>query len=402
MRIVHGMANIFLVMLIVMQISINFQQIDLMERTLETQRLATAIDNSAKFAFGNSLKVSNLEQEYNDLSSFTVDPTNMLDDFAFMLARCYGLAANNENYSMIKSYIDGAIICDNNGYYVLGIQDKPYANNIDLSNSYTADYYDNRDAILGGSNANDLRPIEKQVAQGITSKELSWSVKLPYYFETGNEHFALSLTNPNTVVIKGDLTGNLRVKRHTGVIKKNPVKMTYQHDGKEYEVDYVETEGQYLDASGSVISKDILNDTIKYRVINTKLSKEFNKSIDDITSVRGRKRSYTVYLPTETTSKGLNPVRNSSLLVAMSTVPFATKAKLTQPVLSGYTAVTKQYIVGFIDGDSGKHEYCFASQLPKEILESQADKLETFYSMTEAAKAGYIPSLKYITRPIIR
>lgn len=82
MNVLHGLANIFLIFVLVIQVQILHTQIQEMDKDLDSARLQTAIDNSTKYAFGNSLKISNLEQTYEDLNSFTVDPSNILDDFS--------------------------------------------------------------------------------------------------------------------------------------------------------------------------------------------------------------------------------------------------------------------------------------------------------------------------------
>ena len=62
MNVLHGLANIFLIFVLVIQVQILHTQIQEMDKDLDSARLQTAIDNSTKYAFGNSLKISNLEQ----------------------------------------------------------------------------------------------------------------------------------------------------------------------------------------------------------------------------------------------------------------------------------------------------------------------------------------------------
>ena len=127
MNVLHGLANIFLIFVLVIQVQILHTQIQEMDKDLDSARLQTAIDNSTKYAFGNSLKISNLEQTYEDLNSFTVDPSNILDDFSLLMLKCYDLADTEENRQVVLDSIDGALLCDVDGYYLLQLADVPYA-----------------------------------------------------------------------------------------------------------------------------------------------------------------------------------------------------------------------------------------------------------------------------------
>lgn len=395
MNVLHGLANIFLIFVLVIQVQILHTQIQEMDKDLDSARLQTAIDNSTKYAFGNSLKISNLEQTYEDLNSFTVDPSNILDDFSLLMLKCYDLANTEENRQVVLDSIDGALLCDVDGYYLLQLADVPYAE-YDNPTYYSIREYSNELYNLNTYNS-------MQVPFAMTSPQLKWSLKLPYYMEVDNFHMAMSLTNPDLIAIGGNEDGtDLRIDRVNGRLELETIKEEISHDGRTYEVDRNIYTGYYKKPwSEDYWTQEELNDDMKIATINRLLNRQFNASIDAITEAKGRTRNYTVYLPSETTRTGVNPIKNSCLLVAMSEVPFAPDAEIIEPSLAGYTAVTKQYIVGF-QTDEGTYEYCYATQLPKEISDVDTDNIETFHDMTDAASSGYIPSLEYITRPIFR
>lgn len=401
MKVGSFMHSFLLIFLILMEVLISMRGFKRDQEQLEALRLAQAIDNSAKYAFSNAIKISDLEQTYSGLDTYAVDPTYILNDFAMMFTKCYGKAMTEENYSRVKSYIDGAVLCDHNGYYILRVQDAPYGGT-EVPDRYSVNIYDNETKIRDGASTSGLVPsdVTLEKTESVAHK-LYWGTKMPYYYEVGNEHIALDITNSDTTILKGYIDGVIRVKRNTGAVNRVTKTETYTVGAETVNMDYVEESGVYLDYDGNAYAQDKLSDAIKIRVINTLLSKQLNSSIDEITEVRGRKRQYSVYLPTSGTVNGINPVKNTGLIIAMSQSPF-TQAKINKPVLAGYTAVAKEYVVGFYNSEDKVYQYCYASQLPNEIAEAQADRLETFGSFKDAARAGYNPSLKYITRPIIR
>lgn len=401
MKIGSFLQPLLLIFILIMEVSVTMRGLQREKTQLDSLKLAQAIDNSAKYAFSNALKISDLEQTYDGLDTYSVDPTNVLNDFAFMFTKCYGKAMTEESYNAVKSYIDGAILCDHNGYYILRVQETPYGGT-EAPESYTVQMYDNEERVRDGTDTSNLRPSTETLEKtGSVAYGLYWGAKLPYYYEVGNEHLALDITNADTTIIKGYIDGALKLKRNTGQTKRDTKTETYMVGEEQVTISYVEESGVYLNYSGEPYKEEELNDSIKVRVINTLLAKQLNSSIDEITKVRGRKRQYTVYFPTTGTVNGINPVKNTGLIMSMSQSPFS-QAKLTKPVLAGYTAVEKEYVVGFYNTEDKVYQYCYASQLPSEISEAQADKLEMFTDFKDAARAGYSPSLKYITRPVVR
>lgn len=112
--------------------------------------------------------------------------------------------------------------------------------------------------------------------------------------------------------------------------------------------------------------------------------------------------NYSVYLPSTTTQSGVNPVKSDTLLIAMSKASFAGKyAYLSEPILAGHRAVSKEYIVEYWEDVPGSgvpvRRYCYASQLPLNV-----ERREIYYSEYEAMMAGCKPSLEYLTRPLLR
>ena len=105
------------------------------------------------------------------------------------MLKCYDLADTEENRQVVLDSIDGALLCDVDGYYLLQLADVPYAE-YDNPTYYSIREYSNELYNLNTYNS-------MQVPFAMTSPQLKWSLKLPYYMEVDNFHMAMSLTHPD-------------------------------------------------------------------------------------------------------------------------------------------------------------------------------------------------------------
>lgn len=381
-----GILNMVAVGLIIFQVSIFHNQLQIDERDFQSEVLATAIDNATEYAFSNSLAYSSLNQQYDKMQTLTLDPTNVLLDFETIMCCCYNMALTEQNLKYVESCIDGGVLCDADGYYTLMIGNKPLLNDGDKVKDSGNRYFVKFDNFGGSAVVK-----EKLTTTENRNNELIWSVKLPYEIKIDNQTIGLNITNGDTIVVM-----NNNVVRHSGISERSKIPYTFRQNGKEETYYKFKENYIYMDFAGTAFSKLKLSDDLKIQRINNLLATALNTSVQDIVSTRGINANYTVYLPSSTTQSGVNPITSNTLLLSMSKASFAGKyAFLSEPVLSGYKAVSKEYIVGFIE--DGEKRYCYASQLPETIKRE-----EVFYSMYDAMMANYQPSFKYLKYPLSR
>lgn len=375
--------------LVLFYVSILYNQVQVNERDFQSEVLATAIDYSNGFAFANSLKYSSLDQDYDELQTLVSDPTNILRDFEIMMCCCYNMSLTEENLKLVESCIDGGVLCDSTGYYVL-----TYANDPILIEGNTEAKGKERDYVEYDATGGNKVVSKTPEVTNNTKKDLRWTLKLPYVINIDDEAIALNITNGDTIVYK---PSSKVMARNTGMMDRITETRYFRFYDNEIPFTKILVTNHYMNHAGTAISSDKLNDKIKIQRINNILATALNESIKDITEVRGKQMNYTVYLPSSTTQSGVNPVKSNTLLISMSKASFAGQyAHLSEPVLSGFRAVSKEYIAGYIDEDGAKR-YCYASQLPTDI-----NREEMFYSMYDAMMAGYKPDFKYIHYPLMR
>ena len=441
MGVLNLLASAFIIYLII----IAHNQIEIHERDFQSEVLAQAIDTANGYAFRNSLYYSNLDQEYDDLQTMTLDPTNVLRDFEIMMCICYGMSLSNENMELVASCIDGGILCDSDGYYVLKILEQPILMDETVSGEDYRYVYENGVKKAIGKRVyvtNDTETFASQVGTPVDKVKtsnvryaLGWSTKMPYTIRTiskirldGTDEnhginissvptiekstYAMNLTNANTYryMIKNG-KGRLERQRHS-TPERRVEKREYMHHNIKYEFDkIVSSYNQYYpkDVVPYNIKDDkvywmgnYIEDKTKYQMLNVLLASELNNSIKNILGERGIQMNYNVYLPSTTTQSGVNPIMSNTLLISMSKASFAGKyAYLSEPILAGHRAVDKEYIVEYVDKVDGVRRYCYASQLPVDLYPLDERK-EMYYSEYDAVMAGCKPGLEYITRPLLR
>jgi hypothetical protein len=381
-------------------VSIAHNQIKVNERDFQSEVLAEAIDKSNEYAFVNSLKYSSLNQEYDELNTLTIDPTNVIRDFETMMCLCYNMALSEENLNLVGSCIDGGVLCDSDGYYILQIADEPVIMDSDGKN-YKIQTVKRKAVTYDSIGAKQVKEHTTQITNNV-SKELSWSLKLPYSYTLSDGTYALNIANGDSLIYTG-ISGN-QIVRTNGISDRVEEPRWYRQNNEEIQYYKVSQIYTYQNASGGTVNPSLLNDSLKIQRINNILSTAINESIKSILEARGIQMNYTVYLPANTTQSGVNPVRTNTLLISMSKASFAGQyASLSEPVLSGFRAVSKEYLVRFKDED-GIDRYCYASQLPSTITRDAM-----YYSAYEAIMdtsanngAGCRPSFKYIQYPLLR
>lgn len=424
--------NLIASSLIVYMVIIAHSQIEVHERDFQSEVLAQAIDTANGYAFRNALNYSSLDQEYEDLQTMTLDPTNVLRDFETMMCICYGMALSDENMQLVASCIDGGVLADFDGYYILQIANKPVLNDtLAADEDYTKRVINGQGKPVKIGNrvyiendaetyAASLKTNPKTggttfdvVDTGNVEYALGWSSKLPYVIHgigpDGQEGtYAMALTNANHIRY---IPTTRKITRYRSTSPTRAIEQrVYMHNGQEIEFNKTIVNYNLLydmfnytkDASGVVHIGAKVRDLDKFQKINNQLATAINSSIKQILGARGIQMNYSVYLPSTTTQSGVNPVKSDTLLIAMSKASFAGKyAYLSEPILAGHRAVSKEYIVEYWEDVPGSgvpvRRYCYASQLPLNV-----ERREIYYSEYEAMMAGCKPSLEYLTRPLLR
>lgn len=195
---------------------------------------------------------------------------------------------------------------------------------------------------------------------------LGWSIKRPYLVEYDSA---------------GSLT-SFAVEINTEKWSKA------QFAGGSFDITY----GTLYSEAGAqgYLTKDLVT-----RRINSVITDAFASAVRQTAELRGSK-PYNIYIPPVTTSHGINNVAGPSFLIVMQDADFTGDAKVEEAVLSGLRTAKKTYIIGFMD-DDGVKRYCYEGQLPDSMME-RADAF--FYSLEDAAKAGYRPAYEYLSRKV--
>lgn len=367
--------------ILMVELALFNNQHEIMRRDFDTDRLAAAIEYAEESAFAQSLQSGTISTDYTDIGGVVCDPTNTLDVFSAVMCANYNMAITGSNKQMILNSIDAACLINNDGYYIAL-----------LSEVYTE----------SADSSTDIGNIEYK---------FKWSPKLPFGYE---------IDSPVNATIGFDLhSSDLNIYDHDTdnvyLSKGSESKVVWYEDvivnGGTYKIQRTDTEGIYSymkDGVSKVFASDVINDKIKYRVINDKIANALNYNISVVAEKRGG-TTYNVHLPASTTADGVNPVLGNSLIVVISNAEYARKANLTEAVISGHRATNKLYIVGF--EEDGIKYYCKNGQLPMDENGNIPTKpngtplyiVETkFLTEGEAAASGYHPHYTYLQIPLKR
>lgn len=365
MRFFSATLTIVGIAIIFLQLMIFNNHYDIIKRDYDSAVLAQAIEYASRAAFAQSLQTGHIGGDYTDMSNITCDPTNTLDTFATMMCLSYDMALTDENKSKITDSIDTAVLVNNDGYYITWLSE--------VKNSSLLDSVD-----LRGKSEAEIKKIKDKVEFDYATYEYKWSPKLPFSHDLSkdgiDETVAFNLVNRNLIICDNNT---------------NMVSPLIKGDSD------VAT-GGYMMANGKAYPADIVNDNIKVRVVNTRLTDAINYNISQIADIKGG-NDYHVSLSSQTTSNGINPVLGNSFLVAISHAEYAGKASLNDAVLSGLRATSKIYYVGFVDKD-GTKRYCKNGQIPmSDGKKPDFEVKQKFLTAEEAVRAGYTPHYDYLS-----
>lgn len=356
--------------ILLLEIIIFNNHYDIIKRDYDSAVLAEAIEYASEAAFSQSLQTGHIGGDYTDMNDIVCDPTNTLETFNTIMCLCYDMALTEENKNLIENSIDTAVLVNNDGYYITWLSE--IVHSVDLEG-----------VDLTTKSKNEIKTIKDNIIHDYSTYEYRWSPKLPFSYDIKvggiNDTIAFNLVNRNLVIYDND------TEKAYPLIKGDMDAST----------------GGYIRYNGTPYPTDVVNDLIKVRVSNDKLSDAINYNISKVTEIKGGS-DYTVMLPSQTTSDGLNPVLGNSFLVVISHADYAGKARLNDAVLSGLRATDKIYYVGFKDKD-GVKRYCKNGQIPmSDGIKPDYEVIQKYLTADEAVRDGYAPHYEYLQIPLIR
>lgn len=357
-------------------------QYNIAKRDFDTARLSYAIEYAEEGAFAQSLQSGDISSDYTDQTSVVSDPTYTLDNFANIMCANYDMAMVEENRQRVLNSIDAACLINNDGYYMALL------------------------STIQSGISTDSRNV------AFESYEFKWTPKIPFTYEMEKGG---TLNNPINAAIGFDLhNADLNIYDYDSnsvYYSRGSIENTIKYEditvnGGTFKVQRTDSKGVYNHAGGT-FADTVVNDNIKYRIVNNILANAINYNISQVAEKRGG-ASYSVHLPATTTIDGINPVLGNSLIVIISNADYAGKANLTEAVISGHRATNRVYIVAF--EEDGVKYYCKNGQLPMTdtgdipIVDGaplyRVDK--KFLNEYEAALEGYHPHYLYLQIPVDR
>lgn len=324
--------NFFCVLMLLMWLQVTHTELRTFEAEMAERRLAVAVDNSTKAAFQAALNIDDLDLEYADLGSVAISPGDTLEIFESMMCLNYGMDTSAENMALIEGFIPAAVFACSDGYYIT-----------QLSNVDT----DDNDGTVNGE------------------YRLKWSMKNPYVIQENNTLYAVNIYNTKwTSVTPGGANG-ITIRNSTSA---SPLLF-----GATTKQEYFNI---VRDAANNQIT-EAMQYEIGYR----------NKFIPGW--------DYKFYLPSMTTSGGVNPVIRPSLIVLVQGADIVTSHKLDYVGVGGVRSERRKAVVGF--REDGLKYYCYEGQIPHEKLGQVEDY---FTTIDKAAEAGYSPYYEYLVKHI--
>ena len=206
--------------------------------------------------------------------------------------------------------------------------------------------------------ANDGYYITNLAETNENEYRFEWSPKLPYVY-TPSDTVTYSL--------------NLNSKKWRKVtIKSNTYTLT---SGDSYSDS--KTNGQ-------------LNENIRRKAISKTLTDAITNSIDNNEYIR-QGADYTVYIPSTQTQTGINAVRSPTLIVILQDAGYAGVSSTENVTVAGVRVQSNVYVLGYTDS-KGRKKYAYEWQGAGDVYEIE----RIFYSIEEAAKAGYTPDYNFM------
>lgn len=331
---------------LIVMLSTFYIQLETSTTEYDTDRLSKAIEYSGDMAFNYSLASVNDELTYQDMNQTTLSPNMCLPAFEEMMCLNYDMSIYEDNLKYVEDSIATALLATNDGYYITLM-----------------------------SEVNETGEVHSNTF------EFNWSPKLPYTINTYDDNnnlaseIAVCLGSEKWIKVNANTlaTTNGTAYADIGSIKTSP------------------------DADGVTSQSMSLNSETVSRAINTRITNAITQNIDAIAGLRSDK-DYSLYIPSEQTSSGLNKIASPSLILVMKDVDFTGQAKVRNAQISGLKVVKKVRVIGYLDNMNQK-KYCYESQ----ITDSNKIKLSAnayFDSVEEAALAGFTPDYNYIFNKI--
>lgn len=320
-----------------------------LDKEFDQARLDIAVDKATKAMMIAATDVDSIDLDYINPDSIILTPGEAINFFTTVMCFSYDMEPNHHNKNIIESSVCSMILADEYGYYIAELVEDdltPEINPDDLiAQGYTYDHgvYSKR-----YGNIVDKIPVNESTGSDFA---LRWSMRVPY-----------SVSNASTTdTFSFRYYPILRISNNTGVatLVKDPV-------------DPENTNLQNTIISN--VNKQVAN------AIEAEIDRRNESSFD-----------FKFYLPYETTSLGVNPIKGPSALVFLNNATYASKYKIDAVNVGGYRAQQRQYIVCF--RMNGQKFYCYSKQLP----ESDRGYIDTYVStMKEACDDGYAPYMPYL------
>lgn len=312
----------------------------------DTDKLSKAIEYSGEMAFNYSLSSMNNDLTYHDMNQTTLSPNLSLPAFEEMMCLNYDISICEDNLKYIEDSIATALLATNDGYYITLMSEVNET---------------------GEAHSNTF--------------EFNWSPKLPYTIKTYDDKDLLA----SEIAVRLGSEKWIRVNANTLEIT----------NGTSYaDIGSIKTSPNEEGVTSPSMS---LNNETVSRAINTRITNAITQNIDAIAGLRSDK-DYSLYIPSEQTSRGLNKIASPSLILVMKDVDFSGQARVRNAQISGLKVVKKVRIVGYLD-EMNQKKYCYESQIvDNNSLNLSA--LAIFNTVEEAAIAGYTPDYRYIFNKI--
>ncbi len=312
----------------------------------DTDRLSKAIEYSGEMAFHYSLASVNNELSYQDMNQTTLSPNLCLPAFEEMMCLNYDISIYDENLKYVEDSIATALLATNDGYYIT-LMSEVNETGEEHSNTY----------------------------------EFNWSPKLPYTIKTYDNNDNLA----SEIAVRLGSEKWIRVNANT---------LTVTNGTSYADIGSIKTSPN---EDGVVQQNMTLNSETVARSISTRITNAITQNIDSIGELRSDK-DYTLYIPSEQTSSGLNKIDSPSLILIMKDVDYSGQAKVRNAQISGLKVIKKVRIIGYLD-ETNQKKYCYESQIADNYL-VKLNAIAYFDSVEEAALAGFIPDYKYIFNKI--
>lgn len=347
-----------------------YKDIETNQNQFNQLRLDAVIDYATSAGFKSSLKGGDLAIEYKDLENVKLEPENVLNTYKTIILLSYNMSLSEENYDMLDNYISSSVLAADDGYYIATAKGE---NDMQLTWGLKKPYIVDYSLYLNNKEDGTRQKV------------------LPIYiaYNLSSEDW-VAITTSSKVVSEDTDTVNLNQE---GIVIDRGDSWTRRYNNNAKLTDYTVTKPSRSHVI-SDINKTIMDD-INYNI-------KYRNSIIEKAEDGSKKIAYTsgfdndfVYLPAVETTTGINAIRKPSYFTTLSNVTFAGTDKLNAKAVGGETLSRKIRIVGFIE--NGKKYYAYEGQIPKE----EASKVDLMFSdAEEAARRGYYPHIKYLSKPI--